>query len=197
MTEWFEFHIIRDPNTESHELFVLRMVRKAKSMTNPEALEQARTIFRMGKLVRDRVVRAHSVRTAGEGDEALHRVLSVDQLHVVLAAREHGEVTVSQLAELSGVSPPSASAMVDRLVEKGFLEREQSKEDRRKVIIRLSPEAKERVEKAEESILQVFVDLVEEIGPETARQWVEVLERVRDVMDRGDGEKQNSLTSGE
>jgi len=161
-------------------------------MTNPEVLEQARTIFRGGKMLRDRVIRAHSAHVTAMGGEGVCCDLSVAQMHVVLATRERGELTVSQLAEIGGVSAPSASAMVDRLVEKGVLVREQSREDRRKVMVRLSPQAEEHVGKAEENMLQVFVDLVEKIGPETTRQWVEVLERVRGVLDRENLEKQTS-----
>jgi DNA-binding MarR family transcriptional regulator len=148
-------------------------------MEKRDVFEQARLIFETGIIIRDRVIRAHTAH-ATEGEECCE--LSISQMHAVLATREHGQVTVSELAEIGGVSPPSASAMVDRLVEKGVLLREHSQEDRRKVIVRVSPEAEKTIEKAEQRILQVFVDLVEKIGPETTQKWVEVLERVREVL---------------
>lgn len=148
-------------------------------MADPDVLAKARLIFETSRIVRDRVIRAHTAHTPDGGECS---DLSISQMHAVLATRERGHVTVSELAEIGGVSPPSASAMVDRLVEKGVLLREQSREDRRKVIVRISPEAEKTIEKAEERILQVFVDLVDKIGPETTQKWVEVLERVREVL---------------
>jgi DNA-binding MarR family transcriptional regulator len=82
-----------------------------------------------------------------------------------------------------GVSPPSASVMVDRLVEKGLLSREPSREDRRKVLVSVSPEALQRIDRMEETILQSFVDLVEKIGPKTAGMWCQVLKKVREVQE--------------
>jgi DNA-binding MarR family transcriptional regulator len=99
-----------------------------------------------------------------------------------MIVRTLGQITMTELSSQLCVSPPSASAMVDRLVEKGILTREHSTEDRRKVMVRVSPEAMEDIKGVEETILSSFVDLVEKIGPETARKWCEVLERVESVL---------------
>jgi DNA-binding MarR family transcriptional regulator len=92
---------------------------------------------------------------------------------------------MSELAELLGVSPPSASTMVDRLVDKGVLSREHSTEDRRKVVVRISPESAKNIESVESSILQLFEGLVEKLGPETTRQWCRVLKHVNAVLSDG------------
>lgn len=151
-------------------------------MTSEQILEQARMIFRTSKLIRDRAIRAHTAHPGEHAGEGECRDLSLSQMHVILATRERGQVTVTELADIGGVSPPSASAMVDRLVEKGILIREHSQEDRRKVIVRVSPEAEEFIAQAEERLLQFFMDLVKKIGPEAAHQWVEALEKVREVI---------------
>ena len=67
-----------------------------------------------------------------------------------------------------GVSPPSSSAMVNRLVEKGILMREHSRIDRRKVMVQIAPSVKTDIQTIEEAILLRFVDLVEKLGHETA-----------------------------
>ena len=151
------------------------------SKSNP--IEQARYIFTTGKIIRDRVDR---ILTADLSSGKIHRVfgeLSVPQFHVLMVIRSWKQVTIKQLAELLCVSPPSASAMVDRLVEKGILTREQSREDRRKVMVQVSTTAMKHLEKVERTVLQSFVDLVEKVGPETANQWCAVLERVRSVLE--------------
>jgi DNA-binding MarR family transcriptional regulator len=100
-------------------------------------------------------------------------------------ARKERQVTITRLAELLGVSPPSASAMVDRLVEKRILSRERSPEDRRKVVVSISSNAVEDIERIEATILESFIDLVEAVGPEIAGKWCEVLAKVKEVLDEG------------
>jgi len=99
-----------------------------------------------------------------------------------MIVRSLEQITMTELSSQLCVSPPSASVMVDRLVEKGILIREHSIEDRRKVMVRVSPEAMEDIKGVEKTILRSFVDLVEKIGPETTRKWCEVLERVKSVL---------------
>ena len=151
-------------------------------MQREDTLEQARFIFTTGKMIRDRLTRIHACTIPAEGHDEGCYELSMSQMHAVLMTRDRGQVTVSELAEILSVSPPSASAMVDRLVEKGVLTREHSREDRRKVVVRVSPEASKNIDNVEGRILLMFVELVDKIGSETARKWCDVLERVQEVL---------------
>lgn len=153
-------------------------------MTNDSVREQARYIFTTGKIIHDRILRIQSNQLASGSCEAFGE-LSVSQVHVIRLVRKHGTLAMSELAELLGVSPPSASTMVDRLVDKGVLSREHSTEDRRKVVVRISPEAVKKIESIETSILQLFEGLVEKLGPETTRQWCHVLKHINAVLSEG------------
>lgn len=153
-------------------------------MTNTVVKEQARYIFTTGKVIHDRILKIQSNQLASDSCETFGE-LSVSQLHVVRLVRKHGALVMSELAELLGVSPPSASTMVDRLVDKGILSREHSTEDRRKVVVRISPEATQKIESVETSVLQLFEDLVEKLGPATTRQWCQVLEQINAVLSDG------------
>jgi len=153
-------------------------------MTKETPLEQARYIFTRGKMIHDRVQRIVAEHIASDKGHRGIRDLSVTQLHVFLQVRHRGELTIKELSELLGVAPPSASAMVDRLVEKGILAREMNQEDRRKVTVSVSPEAMADIERTEEAVFSSFVDLVQKVGPETARKWCEVLERVKSVLEQ-------------
>src|SRR5215207_2373941 len=59
----------------------------------------------------------------------------------ILAARK--ELTVSQLAKVLGVGNPTASILVQQLVERGLVTRTEHTTDRRHTIIRLSAKGKE------------------------------------------------------
>ncbi len=151
-------------------------------MQENETLAQARYIFTTGKIIRDHIFRVQSSHLAACGKSEALGELSIPQYHTIMVVRMWGQITMTELSAQLGVSPPSASAMVDRLVGKGILIREHSREDRRKVVVRISPEALKDIEGIEDTILRSFVELVEKIGPETARKWCEVLERVKSVL---------------
>lgn len=60
---------------------------------------------------------------------------------IILAVRR--ELTVSQLGRLLGVGNPTASILVQQLVERGLVTRTESTKDRRQTVIRLSDQGAE------------------------------------------------------
>jgi DNA-binding MarR family transcriptional regulator len=60
---------------------------------------------------------------------------------IILAVRR--ELTVSQLAKLLGVGNPTASILVQQLVERGLVTRTEGTNDRRQTVIRLSDQGAE------------------------------------------------------
>lgn len=152
-------------------------------MPDQKTIEQARYIFTTGKLLR-RHIFSTLVRAEDKGRKCGCSDLSMAQFNLLMAVQTHGAVTGGELAAQLGVSPPSVSAMVERLVDRGLLIRERSKADRRKVVLRISPDEALHFARIEEQILASFVDLVEEVGEETACKWVEVLGQVEQVLRR-------------
>ncbi|HIQ37870.1 MAG TPA: MarR family transcriptional regulator [Desulfocapsa sulfexigens] len=150
-------------------------------MLNDKKVDQARFIARVGRKLKNHIFSIQSGlqngRASCQGEE-----LSMAQVQVLMTLQSCGGSTISRLAEQLKVSPPSASTMVDRLEDKGFLYRERSTEDRRKVVVRLSKQAAAQAEQMEAAVLAAFLDLVEKVGPETAQKWCEVLERVEQVL---------------
>jgi len=154
-----------------------------KPMVQKSQLDQARYIFTAGKLIHDKINEA-GARYFNHSNSAKNVVeLSIPQKNMILIIRKKKTVTMTDLANHLGVSPPSASAMVDRLVEKKILSREHSVEDRRKVMVRISNQAMSMMDVIEENMLGFFLDLVEKIGPETTKQWCQVLGQVEAALD--------------
>jgi DNA-binding MarR family transcriptional regulator len=60
---------------------------------------------------------------------------------IILAARK--ELTVSQLAKFLGVGKPTASILVQQLVERGLVTRTEGTSDRRQAVLRLSAQGQE------------------------------------------------------
>jgi DNA-binding MarR family transcriptional regulator len=153
-------------------------------MKNNDTLASARTIFTTGRMVHAMVMRTYTATCMEEGKATPFGELSAQQMNMILMVRIREAVSVSELARLLGVSPPSVSAMVDRLVERGLLTRIPCERDRRKVEIRVAPEAIEKIARVEEMVLGSFVELVEAVGPETTQKWCEVLQHIKQVLEK-------------
>ena len=67
--------------------------------------------------------------------------LSLAQMKALGYLAQHGNRTVGEIATGLGVSKPSASELVDRLVEAGLAERGANPDDRRQVRVWLTPAA--------------------------------------------------------
>ena len=154
-------------------------------MQEPTTEDLARDIYTNGKVIHDRILKIHSScmqryqnRCDGIGE------LSFNQFNAIMMVRRRGEVHMTELSALLGVTPASTSGMVDRLVEKNILVREHSTEDRRRVIVRVSPMAMDQIRQIEEEVLHSFFGIVERLGKKTALEWCRILGKIRAVLDK-------------
>lgn len=74
--------------------------------------------------------------------------VTVPQSRVLMHLRRRPGVGVSAIAEHLGIGVASASALVDRLVRRGFVARTQDPAERRRVILTLTPEGSARLSAA-------------------------------------------------
>ena len=64
--------------------------------------------------------------------------ISMAQLHILYTLQRGGEMPMSRLAEVLHVSLSNATGLIDRIEERGFVERTRVPEDRRVVVIRVT-----------------------------------------------------------
>lgn len=69
----------------------------------------------------------------------LRRGVSMAHLHVMSMLERHGEMAMSRVAEALDVSVSNATGLVDRMEERGVVERIRVADDRRVVNVRLTP----------------------------------------------------------
>ena len=150
-------------------------------MTQAEIEEQARYIFTVSKRMRDHIHRIQMQAHARQG-QTMGDDISVAQMHTLMIVKRFGNITISRLAAMLDVSVPSASTMVDRLVEKKLLERMRKEDDRRVVVVELTRPATLFIEQIEDMVLTGFMTIVYKVGPEIAAKWCEVLDSVDKVL---------------
>ena len=153
-------------------------------MEHKDARELARYIMTTGRLIQNRVVMMHNPHFGSGKHKQAFKELSLSQIQTIMTVYGSGQISMTALSKQMGVSPPSSSAMVDRLVEKGILTRAHSLKDRRKVVVQIAPAFKTDIQAIRETILLRFVDLVEKLGHETTVMWCDVLEKVKTILEK-------------
>lgn len=66
--------------------------------------------------------------------------ISMTHLHILWLLDHHGDVPMSRLANLLDVSLSNATGLIDRMEERGIVERVRVPDDRRVVLVRVTPE---------------------------------------------------------
>jgi DNA-binding MarR family transcriptional regulator len=79
------------------------------------------------------------MRCAGTG-RMVKSGISMTHLHILWLLEHHGDLTMGHLADLVDVSLSNASGLIDRMEERGLVERIRVPDDRRVVLVRVSPE---------------------------------------------------------
>jgi DNA-binding MarR family transcriptional regulator len=84
------------------------------------------------------------------GTERLVRAgISMTHLHVMGLLSRHGETSMSRIADLLDVSLSNATGLIDRMAERGLVERVRVPDDRRVVLVRLSGEGQAQLDAQE------------------------------------------------
>lgn len=144
--------------------------------------EQARELYRTVRMLKARLGREFQARTRAQRAGDACGGLTLVQGNVLLAIHERENLSLKELARILHVSRPSASAMVDRLLEMDLVVREQSTLDRREVRIRLSERGAHHFNDMERQILEYITELLVKLGPLYSAQWCDVYGQIREIL---------------
>lgn len=153
-------------------------------MTESDMSKQVAFILSTGKRLRDYMFRAQGKAIASDPALAQFSEMTLQQTTLAMMTMDRGAVSVTEVARLMDVLVPSASTMIDRLVEKGILAREPDREDRRRVVVTIAPDARKRIAALHVRMQEALVHLTERIGEQTTRRWYEVMRKVSDVLEQ-------------
>ena len=100
------------------------------------------------------------------GSERLVRLgISMSQLHVMHLLERHGEVPMSRLAEMLDVSFSAATGLIDRIEERGFVERIRVPEDRRVVLVRITAAGRQMLDDVETARTEIIGRVLDRLDP--------------------------------
>ena len=109
-------------------------VRKEAGRTREELLQELNIAVRASQVAQDMA------------DQAVADLLGVHRtdMRCMDVLDQRGRLTAGQLAEASGLTTGAVTAMIDRMERAGYVTRVRDPEDRRRVFVELTPEAKKR-----------------------------------------------------
>ena len=104
--------------------------------------------------------------------------VSMTHLHILSMLDHHGELTMSRLADLLDVSVSNATGLIDRVEERGHVERVRDNVDRRVVTVRLTDAGRERLNDLQvlkEDLLQKILQRLTATELHTVREALQSL----------------------
>jgi DNA-binding MarR family transcriptional regulator len=94
----------------------------------------------------------------------------------------HSPATLSEVADALGVSLPTASELIERLVEEGIVSRDTNPLDRRKVVLALTPKAREMGQQIHEIRRAQIRAVMDRLEPDERPVFVKSLLALADVL---------------
>lgn len=98
----------------------------------------------------------------GAVDETMD--LTYNQYKTLLSLSDMGPCTLNTLSKDLDVATSSASQMVDRLVAMGLVQRSQAHGDRRSIVLKISVEGEQLLDKVREDIVRRYQHLFRHLG---------------------------------
>jgi DNA-binding MarR family transcriptional regulator len=92
--------------------------------------------------------------------------LSVPQFRVLAFLNLHPNASLSEVADHIGITRASASTMVDRLVQRGLVDRQEDPSERRHIMLKITPTGSNLLESMRNSTRQTIADLLNKLTPE-------------------------------
>ena len=145
--------------------------------THTDYLELGQELFREFGGMHQRISRMMD--NAMSGEMAVMRALMV----------AGGTLTPSELADKAWVSNARVANILKALEQKGWIEREHSKEDRRRVIVTITDKGRQDLEIKRRNFENRAASFLEQLGEEDTREMVRLLRRTNQIIDRNHKER--------
>ena len=99
----------------------------------------------------------------------------------LLAYLDHKEVlTMSAIAQKMGHTTPAASGLVARLENVGYVVRSSAREDRRKVMVCITPKGSTLVRRIREEMVGNIMKIMGHLEPEEQKGWLQIYSKIYD-----------------
>jgi DNA-binding MarR family transcriptional regulator len=112
------------------------------------------------------------------------------QMRVLWTLANNGRhATPGEIAERLGITCSTATGLVERLADGGYIRRSHSERDRRQVLLRLLPKGRRMMEGFRKLRRSRLRTLMTRLGPGDMGRMTEALETLNDILSRWNGKR--------
>lgn len=123
------------------------------------------------------------MRTLGAVMQQRHATeLSIQQFRALMIIKHHEGASLSLVAEHLGASLSASSKLIDGLVERRYLSRQVLPEDRRRMVLALTPEGKAKLDALMGECLHLLSDKLAALSEDECRTIIQVMARLAGAM---------------
>ncbi|RDI41381.1 MarR family winged helix-turn-helix transcriptional regulator [Falsibacillus pallidus] len=108
--------------------------------------------------------------------------LTNDQHYILRYIVKKEVCTSTELAEVFEVKKSAITAMINRMTEKGLIQRERDEKDRRVIYLTLSKEGKALFDETEARIHKLVASLIKKFDQEEIEQFIKTYEKLNKVI---------------
>jgi DNA-binding MarR family transcriptional regulator len=112
------------------------------------------------------------------GDE-----LTNDQLYFLKYIKQHGECTSSELAEAFDVNKSAITAIVNRMADRGLIQRRSDENDRRVIFLTLTTEGLELHKKSQEKVHHLVKSFITQFEEAEINNFIKTYEKLALILD--------------
>nr|WP_263327577.1 MarR family transcriptional regulator [Neobacillus sp. Marseille-Q6967] len=109
--------------------------------------------------------------------------LTTDQLYILGYIHQAGECTSSELADSFYVNKSAITAIINRLADRGLIQRTRDENDRRVIYLTLTNEGKELRQKTEEKVHYLVESFITQFEETEIKSFIETYEKLADILD--------------
>ena len=110
--------------------------------------------------------------------------LNQTQVHTLLILREHGPVSMHVLGRLTGIVKGSLTQVVDALVAENLVERKRDTDDRRSVVVLITPEGRRMTKRLDDNLIKHTKDILENFDESQTRELISALKIIHKSLDQ-------------
>ncbi|UFU00393.1 MarR family transcriptional regulator [Radiobacillus kanasensis] len=115
-------------------------------------------------------------------NDKVHQELTTDQFGTLRFLDKHQPTTSTEIANEFSIGKSAVTAQVNRLFERGLIDRRRDEEDRRIVYLQLTEKGKALVEEGTERLYEVLGDILTQFSKEEVTTFVHSLEKLVTIL---------------
>ncbi len=109
------------------------------------------------------------------------------QMIMLVSIHDHGQCKIKTLAKERGISPPTATVLIDRLVRSRYVKREASLEDRRVVMVSLTKKGEKSVQDFLDTVRNRWKKILTHLTSKEQHQYLSILKKIVAVLSGEEG----------